>query len=161
MKRVHARANIIIKSASTRCLPELMGARVATFFFVLLALKNSSLSFKSVAAKRSFEAQKMPEIEERTKTCHECGLESIDDCETTKKHIPDDENFAPCVYCVRNHLEHTPTNWRADFYSERWYRDADKAPHIDDPDPHERQLLQTLHEIVQKEYAKLPEVTTS
>jgi hypothetical protein len=87
-------------------------------------------------------------MEKEPKTCHQCELEAIDDCQTENKHIPDDENLLPCVCCVRNYLNHKPTNWRADFYAQTWYSEADKSAAIDDPDPHEKTLLETLHLII-------------
>ena len=33
-------------------------------------------------------------------TCHNCGLESADDC--PKRHIPYDFNVKPCRNCLRN-----------------------------------------------------------
>lgn len=97
------------------------------------------------AAKTTQRAPKMAKIQKQGKNCHECGLEAIDPCETGKGHIHDDENLAPCVYCVRNRLEHTRTNCRADFYSETWTGESDKTPIMQDPDPHEQTLLRTLH----------------
>jgi hypothetical protein len=89
------------------------------------------------------------------KTCHDCGLEAIDPCETGKGHIPDDENLAPCVYCTRNYLDHTPTNWRADFHDPNWIRKSDRSPTIQDLIPHSCGLLQTLRLIQNEESEKL------
>jgi hypothetical protein len=86
--------------------------------------------------------------EKEPKTCHECGLEDYDACEDTKPstHMPDNENLAPCKYCVRN-PKRPQQRWLADFHCEMWTRsgDAEYTPEISDPDPNERALLRTLH----------------
>jgi hypothetical protein len=99
----------------------------------------------------------MPENQKEWKHCHDCGLEAIDDCVSANKHIPDDENFAPCVYCVRNRLDHKPTNWRADFHDEMWIRESDCSPTIQDVGPHEQSLLRTLHIILTEGSEKVAE----
>jgi len=78
-------------------------------------------------------------------TCHNCGLEAIDECETGQGHFPFDESALPCRYCKRNPK---PQRVVTDFYSETWTLLSDKTPTIEDPDPHEQQLLRFLHEIV-------------
>jgi len=89
------------------------------------------------------------------RTCHDCGLEAIDDCEGEKRHIPSDETLLPCSCCVRNPEKHRlKTLWRADFYSETWTRESDKTPVIEDPNPHECELLRTLHLIINEEGQK-------
>ena len=91
----------------------------------------------------------MSKKEKEPKTCHECGLENWDACEDTtpSTHVPDNENFAPCVYCVRNPKSHKQ-RWIADFFSEMWTRDSDHTPIIENPDSDECALLRTLHLIV-------------
>jgi len=37
----------------------------------------------------------------KSMTCHDCGLESVDDC-VQGKHIPADPTKFPCDYCLRN-----------------------------------------------------------
>lgn len=99
----------------------------------------------------------MPEKLKAVKNCHLCGLEAIDNCQTQNKHIPDDETLTPCVFCVRNPLTKL-TKWRLDAYSQVWYREADKNPRIDDPDPHERSILTLLNLITNEVSEKLAEV---
>lgn len=89
----------------------------------------------------------MPENKNKNKNCHNCGLEALDDCIMRHVHIADDETLLPCSCCIRN-LQKQKTLWRADFYSETWHREADHTPSISDPDPHERELLRTLHLII-------------
>ena len=97
------------------------------------------------------------------RTCHDCGLEAFEDCEARKGHIPADETLLPCSCCVRNPKKtkagwiadfYASTSWRADFYSETWTRDSDKSAIIEDPTPHERTLLETLHLIVAEQTQK-------
>ena len=79
------------------------------------------------------------------KTCHKCGLEAIDECETGQGHFPYDETKIPCCYCKRNPKHQRPIT---DFYSETWTLLSDGTPTIEDPDPHERNLLRFLHEAI-------------
>jgi hypothetical protein len=79
------------------------------------------------------------------KTCHDCGLEAVDDCEVHNKHIPFDEQKIPCRFCKRNPKPERPVT---DFYSETWTLLSDGTPTIEDPDPHEQTLLKFLHEVV-------------
>ena len=88
----------------------------------------------------------MPEKKKEVKSCHDCGLEAIDDCETEKRHIPYDETLPPCRFCVRNSAKPLRAV-TTDFYDEMWILESDKTPIIEDPDPHERELLRYLHEI--------------
>jgi hypothetical protein len=90
----------------------------------------------------------LPETRKEAKTCRDCGLEAIDDCESQNIHIPDDENSAPCKFCTRNRYNRSKVV--ADFYDEVWTRDSDRAPIIEDADePHERLLLRILHGITE------------
>jgi hypothetical protein len=89
----------------------------------------------------------LTEKRKEPKSCHDCGLEAIDECESEKQHIPFDENLAPCLYCVRNVTERDAPV-RADFYNEQWTLDVDRSPILEDPDPTEQKLLRTLHIIV-------------
>lgn len=95
--------------------------------------------------------RKMPEKRKEPRTCHDCGLEDLDSCEDQKpkKHLPDNENLAPCVYCVRNPKK-CEELFVADFYCEMWTRSGDKeyTPIIEDPDPDEQELLRVLHLII-------------
>jgi hypothetical protein len=90
----------------------------------------------------------MPEKRKYPKSCHECGVEAIDACETRGEHLPFDENLAPCRFCARNRKKPKDVNIVADFHSETWTLDAEKTPMIEDPDPHEQQLLKILHAII-------------
>jgi hypothetical protein len=101
------------------------------------------LSFKSLAAKVSL-VRKLAEKQKELKSCHQCGLEAIDDCESWNKHIPYGENLAPCKFCVRN-CQRIKIPWVMDFYDKMWTLDTDRTPIIEDPDRHERNLLLLLH----------------
>jgi hypothetical protein len=122
------------------------------------------LSFKSLAAKVSFEVRELAEKQKELKTCHQCGLEAIDDCVTENKHIPFDENLAPCKFCTRNPTPPKSTVV-ADFYDEMWTLDTDKTPIIEDADdPHERLLLKMLHDLTEgggKQWRKLEVLSLS
>jgi hypothetical protein len=92
----------------------------------------------------------MPKTQKEPKSCHDCGCEAIDNCESEKKHIPFDETLPPCLYCTRNVTERDG-NVRADFYDETWTLDSDRSPIIEDPDPTEQKLLRTLHILVNED----------
>ena len=89
----------------------------------------------------------MPENEKEPKSCHNCGVEAIDECVGEKRHLPFDETLPPCVYCVRN-ASKRDAPVRMDFYDEIWTLDTDRSPILEDPDPRERKFLKTLHAIV-------------
>lgn len=89
----------------------------------------------------------MPKNQKEAKSCHDCGLEAFDDCETSKRHIPADETMAPCKFCSRNPVA---VGWY-DFYDEQWTLDTEGNPIIEDPTPHAVTLLKILHKIVQRE----------
>jgi hypothetical protein len=103
--------------------------------------------FKLRAAFRVFEAEKLRENEKEAKSCHQCGLEAIDDCETENKHIPFSETLPPCRFCVRNR-KRPKVSMIADFWDEMWTLDTDKTPIIEDSDPHDQNLLKLLHDII-------------
>lgn len=88
----------------------------------------------------------MPERRNRRKSCHQCGLEAIDLCESENKHIPSRENLAPCLFCVRNYAKRD-AQARIDFHDEMWTVDVDGTPIFDDLTPHAERLLRTLHEL--------------
>jgi hypothetical protein len=89
----------------------------------------------------------LPEKQEAVKSCHDCGVEAIDECVSENKHIPFDETLPPCVCCVRNTAERD-ANVRADFYDEIWTLDVDRSPILEDPDLQGQKLLKTLHAIM-------------
>ena len=96
---------------------------------------------------RSFEVRKMPETQKEAKTCHQCGVEAIDECQSENKHMPFDENLAPCKFCVRNH-NRPKVSVIADFYDEMWTLDVDRTPIIEDvTSPHQQSILKILHAI--------------
>jgi hypothetical protein len=88
----------------------------------------------------------LAEKQKELKTCHQCGLEAIDDCVTENKHISYSENLAPCKFCVRN-PNRPMWNQVSDFWDKMWTLDTDRTPIIEDPDRHERNLLLALHKI--------------
>jgi hypothetical protein len=89
------------------------------------------------------------------KTCHECGLEALEECESNFGHMPSDESLLPCSCCTRNpKLISLLTSWRSDFFSEQWTRDSDRTAIIETPTPHEVDLLRTLHLIVTEQTQK-------
>jgi hypothetical protein len=94
----------------------------------------------------------MPETEKEPQSCHMCGLESFTDCEDEDRqiHIPDAENLPPCKFCVRNKYSprYAKKAERLDFFSETWTRYEDRSPIIEDPDPHEQNLLKCLHALI-------------
>jgi hypothetical protein len=94
----------------------------------------------------------MPKNEKELRSCHDCGLEAFDDCETSKSHVPADETMAPCKFCSRNPKR---VGWY-DFYEEQWTLDVKGNAIIEDPDPHAVTLLKTLHQILQKEIDLTP-----
>jgi hypothetical protein len=96
--------------------------------------------------------RKTPEKLKEVKTCHDCGLEAFDECESEKRHIPADENLAPCKFCSRNPVK---VGWY-DFYEEQWTLDTARNPILEDPDPHAVTLLKTLHQILQKQIDLTP-----
>ena len=89
----------------------------------------------------------MPKTQKQDKSCHDCGCEAIDNCESENKHLPFDETLPPCLYCVRNVTERT-ANVRADFYNSMWTLDVDRSPILEDATPQEQKLLKTLHIIM-------------
>lgn len=90
----------------------------------------------------------MPENQKEARTCHNCGLESLGDCENRHAHIPVDEKSPPCEFCARN-PDKAKTAVIADFYSENWVLsfglDKHYSPIIEDPDATEQKLLKFLH----------------
>jgi hypothetical protein len=94
----------------------------------------------------------MPEIKKEAESCHNCGLESLGDCEERSVHRPVDEKSPPCKFCARN-PDKAKTAVIADFYSENWVLSfgLDKkheehwSPIIEDPDAAEQKLLKFLH----------------
>lgn len=83
----------------------------------------------------SVKPQKQP------KTCHDCGLEAIDECEGDRQHLPFDEDKAPCKYCERNLKSE---NIASDFFSENWILNANQKPIFDDPTKRDEALLDLL-----------------
>lgn len=79
-----------------------------------------------------------------SKTCHDCGLEAIDNCETENVHIPFDESKFPCLVCQRN--SKTKINF-ADFFSENWCLDENNDAIIEDPNKRDLKLLRLLRDI--------------
>jgi hypothetical protein len=94
----------------------------------------------------------MPKNKKEAKTCHECGLEDIDACESANTHRSSRPSQTPCVFCIRNPEK---VGWY-DFYEEQWTLNVNGMPILEDADPHGVTLLKTLRGIVQKEYEKLP-----
>jgi len=61
--------------------------------------------------------------------CHDCGLESFDDCEDNGKHVPANPKRFPCVWCTRNpELDDLP---RLDWYNEAWVLDSKNRAFIE------------------------------
>jgi hypothetical protein len=79
--------------------------------------------------------------QKQPKTCHDCGLEAIDECETGQGHFPYDQNAPPCKFCERNFKTE---NIVTDFYSENWTLASDKTPMFDDLTPRDKALLGLL-----------------
>ena len=73
-------------------------------------------------------------------TCHNCGLEDIVACDEGK-HQSVTPDKLPCAYCERNPEVNEEV---LDFYSETWTLDSDKTPFIEDPNKHERLLLEVV-----------------
>jgi hypothetical protein len=98
----------------------------------------------------------LPEKRNERKSCHDCGLEDFEACETENKHRGTDN--PPCRFCVRNPEK---VGWY-DFYNEQWTLDTKGNPIFDDLTPHNVTLLKTLHGIIQKEIDQTPvqEVST-
>lgn len=96
----------------------------------------------------------MPENKQRTKSCHDCGLEDLDACETKNIHRSSLEpDQLPCRACVRNP---EAIGWY-DFYDEQWtgmLEDGKLNPFIEDPDPQEQGLLRVFHTLVNRRVAK-------
>lgn len=96
----------------------------------------------------------MPKNEKEARTCHDCGLEALEECEANFGHFPADETLLPCSCCVRNPKKQK-TLWRADFWDKQWMRDSEKTPILEGPTtPHEKTLLETLHLIVVEQTQK-------
>lgn len=74
------------------------------------------------------------------KTCEGCGLSNAD---YEKK--PADPIGLPCRFCRRNAKAVKPVT---DFHSETWFLTSNNTPSIEDPDPHEQNILRFLHQIV-------------
>jgi hypothetical protein len=83
----------------------------------------------------SVKPQKQP------KTCHNCGLEAIDDCDNNGQHIPSDGERAPCKFCERNLTSETIAS---DFWNENWILDANGNAKFDDIGKVEEALLDLL-----------------
>lgn len=73
-------------------------------------------------------------------SCCECGLSNADN---EKK--PANPKMLPCKFCTRNIKGKARIT---DFHSETWALDSDNEAIIEQPDPHECNLLRILHEIV-------------
>lgn len=71
-------------------------------------------------------------------TCHNCGLEDLIACENNKAHRSSTPDKLPCRYCERNPEVDEEV---FDFFSETWILESDKTASIEDPDKHERMLL--------------------
>jgi len=56
------------------------------------------------------------------KTCHNCGLESADNC--PQKHIPADESLEVCAHCLRN------PNYK-DRWNECWTLNENNLPFVE------------------------------
>lgn len=88
-------------------------------------------------------------------SCHDCGLEAVDDCESKPfVHRSSRPERTPCVYCIRNPEK---VGWY-DFFHEQWTVNSEGTPIFDDTDPHGVTLLRTLRGIVQREFRKLPNI---
>lgn len=101
----------------------------------------------------------MPENRKEPKSCHDCGLENLGDCENRDKHIPIDENSPPCKFCSRNQILHElQSNVATDFFSEAWTlsegADGHWSPLIEDANPLERVLLRRLHTLMNAQVAR-------
>ena len=96
----------------------------------------------------------------RPKTCHDCGLETIDAKSKGKFYVlaglktPSTPDKAPCLYCERNPKVDEEV---FDFYSETWVlvqlTNGTFEATIEDPDKHEQLLLNVTHHC-QKVYGK-------
>jgi hypothetical protein len=89
----------------------------------------------------------MPKIKKEPKTCHDCGLEAIDECEMHEGHVPYNEILPPCVFCTRNTSERN-IQVRTDFYREQWTLDAYRSPILEDATPQDVRLLKLLHILI-------------
>jgi hypothetical protein len=100
----------------------------------------------------------MPENRKELRSCHDCGLESLGDCENQNKHIPVDENSPPCKFCTRNSYISENTRNLTDFFSEAWTlshgADGHWSPLIEDANPVEQDLLRRLHALVNVQVAR-------
>jgi hypothetical protein len=89
----------------------------------------------------------MPQIKKEMKSCHDCGLESLGDCEENRVHRSVDAKSPPCKFCVRNRYSNAKTV--TDFYSENWVLslglDGHYSPSFEEQNPHERLLLTLFH----------------
>jgi len=77
---------------------------------------------------------------ERKKTCNECGLSNAN-----SETRPANPYKTPCQFCNRNANAQAHI---ADFHSETWALDSHNNAIIEQPDPHECNLLRILHEII-------------
>jgi len=79
-------------------------------------------------------------------SCHNCGLEAVDDCETEGKHIPATPDKPPCRFCERNREADGEV---FDFHSETWVLEQVSygmfEATIEDPNKHEQLLLNVAH----------------
>ena len=97
--------------------------------------KNSKK--KGIGAKIGGEKSKMQKLKA---TCEECGLANADN-----EKEPANPIGLPCRFCRRNGKAVKPVT---DFHSETWLLNSRNEPIIEDPDPHEQNILRFLHEIV-------------
>jgi hypothetical protein len=81
-----------------------------------------------------------PQKEKPKLSCHDCGLEDINAC-LDGKHQSATPCALPCAYCERNPEVDEEV---FDFFSETWILESDKTATIEDPDAHERMLLNIM-----------------
>ena len=87
----------------------------------------------------------------KKQTCHDCGAEAIDECETIKAHIPAYPTSLPCRICLRNPES---VGWY-DMFSKNWtfimLGEGKVEPLIEDPTNREKRMLDVVQRVVVKE----------
>jgi len=84
-------------------------------------------------------------------SCHNCGAEAIDDCETSKLCQPAYPTNLPCRICINN----SKTAGWYNMFSENWtfemLGEGKVEPLIEDPTKQEQKLLDIIASVVVKE----------
>jgi len=82
----------------------------------------------------------------RKKTCHNCGLENIEECEAFSMHKPLIPLKLPCRICQRNPVT---CGWY-DMFSVKWDFDENGDPAIREPTKPEQRILDVIANITIK-----------